>query len=514
MVSNGSFDVVVVGAGPAGCVMARRLTEDLGRTVALLEAGPDYGPETAAWPAELRDPTDIFPDSHSWGYLHAGRAVDRPLPLPRARVVGGSSTVNACVWLRGSADDYDEWAALGNPGWGFADLLPYFRRAEADPLGGPLHGIDGPVPVCRVTAADLNHLDRAVAAGAEALGFPWLPDLNGAADQRPCVGPTPKNIADGVRMSAAFTYLAPVRDLPNLTLVPDALVDRVLIEDGHAIGVRTADGRELRGRQIVLCAGAYGSPAILLRSGIGPAADLQELGIPIIADRPGVGAHLLDHPNLIYTSGDDLAPFVIKEEAVPTVSTITPLLIKARSRQASDDIDLYFFYNALRDEARQRWCALFGINLEVARSQGRVRLTSPDPAAMLEIDHKYCGDLTDLEALCDGAEILARLIASKSLTAVIDPVPGQAPTWSDRDELRAWVRDRVATTFHPSSTCRMGPAADPTAVVDHSGKVHGLAGLRVADASIFPAIVRANIHCTVVAVAEKLADAIRRDAVA
>ena len=317
MANDGRFDLVVVGAGPAGCVLARRLTEDPGRTVALLEAGPDYGPDPIAWPADLRDPRNIFPDSHPWGYVHAGRPADRPLPLPRARVVGGSSTINACVWVRGSAADYDGWAALGNPGWSFADLLPYFRRAETDPLGGPFHGTDGPVPVFRVAEADLSPVDRALVAAAEALGFPRLADLNGEAAQRPGVGPTPKNIAGGMRMNAAFTYLAPARRRPNLTLVPDALVDRVCVEDGRATGVRTADGREVRGRQIVLCAGAYGSPAILLRSGIGPAADLRDLGIPVVADRPGVGAHLLDHPNIILADGDDFAAYVVRPEYVP-----------------------------------------------------------------------------------------------------------------------------------------------------------------------------------------------------
>lgn len=511
MTSDGQFDIVIVGAGPAGCVLARRLTEDPARRVALVEAGPDYGPEPTAWPADLRDPSFIYPDSHPWGYLHAGRPANRPLALPRARVVGGSSTINACVWVRGSAADYDDWAALGNPGWSFDDLLPYFRRAEADPFGGPLHGSDGPVPVFRVAEADLNPVDRALAAAAESLGFPYLADLNGDAAQRPGVGPTPKNIAAGVRMNGAFTYLAPARQRPNFTLIPNALVDRVCVEDSQATGVRLADGREVRGRQIVLCAGAYGSPAILLRSGIGPAGGLQALGIPVVADRPGVGAHLLDHPNLVFFEGDDFAPYVIRTEHAPAAQTISPLLIKARSQQAAEDIDLYLFYGFLREETHGHWAAYFGINLEVARSQGRVCLTSPDPAATLEIDHRYFADSSDLEALCDGAELLARLISTEPLAAVVDPVPGGAPAWRDRDELRAWVHDHVETTFHPSSTCRMGPVSDPGAVVDHVGQVHGVAGLRVADASVFPTIPRANIHCTVVAVAEKLADAIRRD---
>jgi choline dehydrogenase len=205
MAFDGQFDIVVVGAGPAGCALARRLTEDPQRTVALLEAGPDYGPDPVAWPLELRDSSDIFPDSHPWGYLHTGRPDDRPLLLPRARVVGGSSTINGCIWLRGSAADYNEWAALGNPGWGFADLLPYFQRAEADPLGGSLHGTDGPVPIGRVAEAELSPLDRALVTTAETLGFPWCADLNGDPVQHPCVGLTPRNVADGVRMHAAFT---------------------------------------------------------------------------------------------------------------------------------------------------------------------------------------------------------------------------------------------------------------------------------------------------------------------
>ena len=241
----------------------------------MLEAGPDYGPDLAAWPADLRDPTLVWYQSHPWGYQHAGRPPGRPLPLPRARVVGGSSTINACYWLRGSAADYDGWAALGNPGWSFAQLLPYFRRAETDPLGGPLHGTDGPVPVFRAAEADLTTVDRAFLAAARALGFPDQPDFNGAAGQRPGVGPMPKNLAGGVRMNAAFTYLAQARTRPNLALVADALVDRVVVQDGRAVGVQTSDGRIVHGDEVVLCAGAYGSPAVLMRSGIGPPAHLR-----------------------------------------------------------------------------------------------------------------------------------------------------------------------------------------------------------------------------------------------
>lgn len=509
MADDGWFDVVIVGAGPAGCVLALRLTEDPARKVALLEAGPDYGPDPEAWPADLRDPLGDRRDSHPWGYLHGGRAADRPLPLPRAQVVGGSSTINACLWLRGSAVDYDSWATLGNPGWSFAELLPYFKRAEADPLGGPLHGTDGPVPVFRTAEAALSPVDRAIVAAAESLGFPRVDDFNGSPRQYPGVGPMPKNVAGGMRMNAAFTYLARARGRPNFTLIADALIDRVWIEAGRVTGVRAADGRRIRGRQVVLCAGAYGSPAILLRSGVGPAEDLRKLGVPVVLDRPGVGGHLLDHPILEFAKQDQGGAYLVNPAYAPTARSFIPTLIKARSRQAADEIDLHVYHGHYLDEEQGHWAAWFGISLAYARSEGRVRLTSPDPAATLDIDHGYFSDRADLEALCDGAELVARLMATESLSSAVSPVPGQVPDWRDRDELQAWVSDRVGTTFHPSSTCRMGPATDPAAVVDHAGRVYGTAGLRVVDASIFPTGPHANLHCTVVATAEKLADTIR-----
>ncbi|MCC6792446.1 MAG: GMC family oxidoreductase N-terminal domain-containing protein, partial [Thermomicrobiales bacterium] len=290
------YDVVIVGAGPAGCVLANRLTEDPARRVVLIEAGPDYGPDPAAWPADLRDPMGVLMESHSWEYLHAGRPPERQLPLPRARIVGGSSTVNGCFWLRGSAVDYDGWAARGNPGWSFADLLPYFKRAERDPMAGDFHGADGPVPVFRAPV-DVTPLDAAYAAAAEALGFPRVADFNGDPVQRPGIGPMPKNIADAARMNASFTYLTPaVRARPNLTIVADTLVDRVWIEAGRATGVRTAGGATIAGGEVLLASGTYVSQAILMRSGIGPAAHLREFGIAVVRDLPGVGEHLMDHP--------------------------------------------------------------------------------------------------------------------------------------------------------------------------------------------------------------------------
>src|SRR5690606_37064610 len=306
--ARNGFDVVIVGGGPAGAVIANRLSADEGCSVLLVEAGPDYGDDPVAWPPELMFPQQQALESHSWN-LHDA---DTGLFLPRARVMGGSSAVNACYWIRGEARDYDEWEQRGSPGWGFGGLLPCFRRAESDPMGGPLHGTDGPVKVWRAerwSAGDLAYMEAAVS-----LGLTQVEDINGDRTQIPSVGPVPKNIVEGNRLNAAMSYLTPVRERPNLTIRADTLVDRVRFDGERAVGVVTGDGVEIDADLVVLAAGAYFTPGILNRSGFGDAGDLSGLGVEVRQHLPGVGQNLLDHPFCIGVAEGLIAPDAVYGE--------------------------------------------------------------------------------------------------------------------------------------------------------------------------------------------------------
>ncbi len=494
MANGKGFDVAIVGGGPAGSVLANRLTDDADRTVLLVEAGPDYGPDVADWPADLLFPQQQPLTSHSWG-LHDAENGNF---LPRARVLGGSSAVNACYWIRASAADYDEWEALGNPGWGFDDLLPYFRQAESDPLGGPLHGTEGPVRVWRAT--DWSQGDLAFTEAADSLGLSKVVDINGDRDQFPSVGPVPKNIVTDNRFNAALSYLASVRHRPNLTIQTDTLVDRVRFADERAIGIVTSTGDEIDADLVVLAAGAYFTPGILNRSGYGNEEHLHSLDIPVRQHLPGIGQNLLDHPFAI-----DVAEAVIVPEAEFGEKIQGQAMARSRSPRSPGEIDCHIYNGQSFDDDLGRWVIGLAVSMVNARSVGVVSLTSADPTALPHVEHRHYSEPEDLERMCDGIEMTMEIYSSSQLAAVIEPAGKRRWEWSDRKSLEELVRQRSQTTNHCSGTAKIGPASDSLAVTDSSGHVYGAENLVVADSSLFPTCPRGNIHFPVVAVAEKIA---------
>lgn len=492
---SSGYDVVIVGGGPAGCVLANRLSVNPDRSVLMIEAGPDYGAEPGNWPAELLYPEAQAFESHSWGLRDAVSGIF----LPRARVIGGASAVNACYWIRGSKADYDAWEALGNTGWGFENLLPFFRMAESDPLGGPLHGTDGLVPIYR--AADWSAGDAAfVEAAAAALGLEEIEDINGAAGQFPSVGPAPRNIGDGMRVSGAMSYLAPARNRPNLTLQPQTPIDRIVFEGPRATGVITQAGRTIPAGLVILTAGAYFTPGLLNRSGIGDETGLRALDIPVHTHLPGVGKNLLDHPLAVMVMQGALAP-----GAEPDRQLLGPTMAKGRAASSDTEIDYHVYNGQDFDPTLDRWIFHASLSLMHSRSTGSVRLASADPATLPIIEHRHYADPADLERMCAAAEFARALFQTDPLAELLEPVPERGWTWSNRAELHGLIRQRVESTNHCSGTAKMGPASDPLAVVDLGGRVYGTEGLIVADSSIFPTCPRANIHFPVVAAAEKIA---------
>jgi choline dehydrogenase len=475
------FDALVLGGGPAGCVVAARLSEDAERRVGLVEAGPDYGlRDTGRWPAELLDASAI-PESHDW--------TDGDDTLPWARVIGGCSAHNACGVIHAAPAEIDGWASFGGERWTWAALEPCLRRAR-ETLGTQRQDRDG-----------LSIWHRGLLAAADEAGLPALEDLDAP---HPGAGTFAVNASGGVRLNAAFAYLDPARSRPNLTVMGDTMADRVLLERGQAIGAvvrHRAGERDLRAPLVVLTAGAYGSPSILLRSGVGPERELAAHDIPVAHQLPGVGAELSDHARagVGFALTNDAASTTRAEPGVAGQS-----VIKWRSSRVGEDVcDVQFFgfVPAARDQGR------ITVGMLAPRSRGHVGLQSRDPARLPRVENHFLSDPDghDLAVLVEGLEQARVLGATTALQAItsgeVDPGPGV--TAADH------ARDAVSSFYHPTGTCRMGAVDDPGAVVDGLGKVHGLDGLHVADASIVPVSPRANTHLTALAVAERVAELIR-----
>ncbi|NGO09247.1 hypothetical protein G5C60_16980 [Streptomyces sp. HC44] len=472
------YDTVIVGGGAAGGILAARAAEDPERSVLLMEAGPDFGPTAEGQPPDVIDADDPGPTDYDWGLEAELGALGRRSPVFAGRLLGGSSATNNVMALRGRPADYDAWASAGNHGWSYEEVLADFAAVERDlDFGGDAwHGYAGPVPICRPDEpAPVQQAFRDACVAAE---HPPVADHN--APGAVGVGPLPLNQIGGVRQSTALTCLATARRRPNLTIRSGATADRVVIDRGRALGVRSVGpGEEIEADRVVLAAGAYGSPAVLLRSGIGPADHLRTLGIPVAVDLPGVGANLHDHPllRLRYASRG-------------------PVSVPPRQMLLTTDSGLQIFPSGPEDGELVLLVALL-----VPHSRGRLRLRSPDPRTPPDIDVGLLRAPEDAPPLADGLHQARRLARTPPLARFVDDELWPGDTTDVNDALR----EGLNVYQHPVGTCRMGPPDDPYAVVDPSGHVRGLEGLLVADASVMPTVPRANTHLPTLMLAEHLA---------
>ncbi|MEU6539687.1 FAD-dependent oxidoreductase [Streptomyces sp. NPDC047000] len=490
-------DVVVVGAGSAGCVVAARLSADPARRVTLIEAGPDY-PDPDSRPADLRSGT-AMPTSHDWGYTDGELTTfgGSPLPLPRGRVAGGSSSVNYCLALRSRPADHHSWAALGLPEWSWEEILPHYRRLEDDPEGDRRwHGVAGPVPLRRPAPGELTPSQEAFLTACEHEGHKRVTDHN--APQALGAGAAPLNQVDGVRFGATLSHLDPARHRANLRVRSDAVVHSVVLEDGRARGVRLASGEVIRARHVVLCAGSYSSPAVLLRSGIGPREHLRSVGVEPVLDLPGVGSGLVEHPAY-------LTLFAAAPGDHPPARWRTMLTL--RSTPGEPDADLHIQARAAAPSPGSRphptgFDIAFVSALVQPLSSGSVRLRSPEAADAPLIELGFYRRAEDARKVAEGVRVIRALAAAPGLRDMLVQEIRPGPKVADAD-LEDAVRAAPMVYNHPVGSCRMGTDADPQAVVDSRCRVRGTEGLWVIDASVMPVSPRATTHLPVMALADR-----------